>query len=171
MCQFGDMDSQDELFAQVKEKALRLLSIREHARKELEWKLSKKKYPRDLIQKALGELEEEAALSNERFAKEKARSLILQDYGPRYILQTLRQLDVEFSSDELNEVYAALEIKPHSQIQRLMAKKIRSSLEGNTEEKDFQKIESKVASTLYRRGFDVAPVMLECKKMIQNFQA
>lgn len=163
--------SDKEVRSRINEKALQLLARREHARQELSTKLAQRGFPRDLIAEELDQLELEGYLSDERFAREKARALILQDYGPRYIRGYMKNLGVSIGSEKILEVYAELEIKPQTQMHRLIEKKISSLLNGNTEERNLRKIESKVAEYLYRRGFDSQNQLDHVKDLVKEHSA
>lgn len=144
--------------SKIQEKAVQLLARREHARKELELKLRQRGFQIGLIHDVLDELEEQGYLSDKRFAREKARSLILQDYGPRYISQSLGQLQIRFLPEQMDEIYEELEVKPQDQMQRLMAKKLNLLLNGNTEERDMKKVKEKVTRFLIGRGFEMEDI-------------
>ena len=78
--------------------AMDLLARREHARKELAAKLSKRFRSRELsadsLERVLDRLEEEALLSDARFAASTLRQLASRGYGPRRVLSTLREKGV-----------------------------------------------------------------------------
>lgn len=72
------------------DKALYLLSVREHTRKELETKLSAKGYPKEEMKEALDRLEEENMLSERRFCESYIRSRLRKNpEGKAIIIQRL----------------------------------------------------------------------------------
>jgi regulatory protein len=90
--QEGDTPSdEDELCAQIRERALGLLSRREHSTLELKRKLLQRGYPRDLAAPVVEALRAEGLLSESRFAEEWTRSRISRGQGPLKIRAGLRQ--------------------------------------------------------------------------------
>ena len=86
--------------------AMDLLARREHARKELTTKLTKRFRSRalsaDSLESVLDRLEEEGLLSDVRFAASALRQLAGRGYGPRKVLSTLREKGVgELAEDAL----------------------------------------------------------------------
>lgn len=67
-----------------------LLARREHARLELEQKLSKREYDADEIRQTLDKLEQDGLLSNERFTELYTRMRINKGFGPLKIAAELR---------------------------------------------------------------------------------
>lgn len=58
------------LGSRCRQKALDLLAMREHSRKELELKLYRKEFPKEIIDTELGRLAHEGLLSDRRFAEQ-----------------------------------------------------------------------------------------------------
>lgn len=80
------------------DKALYLLSVREHTRKELETKLSAKGYPKEEMKEALDRLEEENMLSERRFCESYIRSRLRKNpEGKAIIIQRLIEKGVPSS--------------------------------------------------------------------------
>ena len=72
------------------DKALYLLSVREHTRKELETKLSAKGYQKEDMKEALDRLEEENMLNERRFCESYIRSRLRKNpEGKTIIIQRL----------------------------------------------------------------------------------
>lgn len=80
------------------DKALYLLSVREHTRKELETKLSAKGYQKEEMKEALDRLEEENMLSERRFCESYIRSRLRKNpEGKTIIIQRLIEKGVPSS--------------------------------------------------------------------------
>lgn len=90
------------------QKALGLLSLREHCRCELQTKLLQRKFPRGIVERTLDSLEEEGCLDETRYCHEYARSrLRRRPEGRRVMEQRLLQHGArrEFISDALDRIY------------------------------------------------------------------
>ena len=85
--------SQDH--ARATSAALRMLSRREHGRRELAAALRAKGFPAELIADVLQELQSQGLQSDRRFAAALVRRRIERGYGPAYIRAELRQRQVE----------------------------------------------------------------------------
>lgn len=85
-------------------KALSLLSRREHSRHELALKL-KKRFPDAFneIEEALNQLEAKKYLVNQRYAEMMVRHRAAQGYGPNYIRQELKAQKVSLDEAYLKE--------------------------------------------------------------------
>lgn len=86
-----DQDNEQRL----KNKALQLLSRREHGKEELRRKLTATESDADLVAELLLWLQEQDWLSDERFAQQFVRSKSYSGYGPIRIRMDLRQKGVE----------------------------------------------------------------------------
>lgn len=90
--QEGDTPSdEDELRAQIRERALGLLARREHSTLELKRKLLQRGYPKELAFPTVEALSVEGLLSESRYAEEWTRSRISRGQGPLKIRAGLRQ--------------------------------------------------------------------------------
>lgn len=132
-----------------REKALYLLSLRDHSRKELEMKLS-----RDTdyaTASATAERMEELGLINDQnFAKHRARDMISRKYYPaRRTVQELCALGI--SRDTAQEAVDSLECNDAQQALALLKKKYYNR---NTDEVNIRK----TAAALARYGFDGSAV-------------
>lgn len=75
----------------VKESAFRFLGLRVHSEKELQRKLSAKKYDKEIIQSVLKELKENQYLDDELFAREFAEEKIIKKaFGPNKVKAELQ---------------------------------------------------------------------------------
>jgi regulatory protein len=81
----------DQADANIRAECLRLLTGREHSRKELLQRLTAKGFAKERIDPILDELAEENWQSDARYAESYARSRILKGYGPAFIAYELRQ--------------------------------------------------------------------------------
>src|SRR5688572_4006581 len=72
------------------DRALGLLSRREHSSRELKTKLTARGYEPDEVVETLATLERSQYQSDERYAEVLARSRIAAGYGPRFIEAELR---------------------------------------------------------------------------------
>ncbi|MGR9036371.1 MAG: regulatory protein RecX [Gammaproteobacteria bacterium] len=84
---------------EIRELCLRLLSGRDHSKKELLQKLTVKGYERDTVLAVIDELAEKGWQDDLRYAESYARSRILKGYGPVRIAYELRQNGVDISLD------------------------------------------------------------------------
>ena len=133
---------------EIRHKAIHLLSLREHSRKELQQKLLLRDYALPDIVQVLDEFIKKDLQSDERFAEAYTRSRRLKGYGPERIQMELQQRGV---SDEL--ITAAIEGQDeswHEAALRVYQKKF-----GKTELKTFQE-KIKRQQFMRYRGFKEA---------------
>ncbi|MGR8952485.1 MAG: regulatory protein RecX [Gammaproteobacteria bacterium] len=85
--------------AKIRAECLRLLTGREHSRKQLLQKLISKGFARERVEPVLDALARESWLSDARYAESYARARILKGYGPTFIVYELRQngIDLEMT--------------------------------------------------------------------------
>ncbi|MAF07358.1 MAG: hypothetical protein CL389_05825 [Acidiferrobacteraceae bacterium] len=88
-------ESDVDLRAQVRDKALGLLARREHSRGELQQKLLQRGYKSPLINQVLDELCARDELSDSRYAQALVSHRAKTGYGPAYIRQELRERRVD----------------------------------------------------------------------------
>ncbi len=81
--------------AQLKNSALALLARREHSRRELTDKLSRRAGDGEQLQALLDQLQAQGLQSDERFAESFLRSRIARGQGPLRIQQQLRQKGID----------------------------------------------------------------------------
>lgn len=88
-------DAETDLIQQLENRAVALLAIREHGRKELKYKLLQKcpdaQNQPALVEFALDELEQKNWLSDERYIEQYVRQACEKGQGPYKIRQTLQQ--------------------------------------------------------------------------------
>ena len=77
--------------SQARSRAIKYLSIREHASLELRNKLKHKGFEEKVIASVLSELKAKKLLSDERFAESYVRSRTQKGFGPLRIQQELRE--------------------------------------------------------------------------------
>lgn len=104
---------------EVRELALKRLSLRENSAHELEIYLKRKEIPTDLIADTLATLIKEKLLDDRRYAQEMTRSQTARDKGPGYILQKLHQKGVRIELAEVRTLFG--ESTDHSELE--MARK------------------------------------------------
>jgi regulatory protein len=88
----------DQADANIRAECLRLLTGREHSRKELLQRLTAKGFAKERIDPILDELAEENWQSDARYAESYARSRILKGYGPVFIAYELRQNGIDLGN-------------------------------------------------------------------------
>jgi regulatory protein len=76
------------------ESAVRMLSIREHSRKELQAKLLKRRYQTDLVEQVIDDLLHSSLLSDARFAENFIASRVAKGQGPVRIRNELQERGV-----------------------------------------------------------------------------
>ncbi len=91
----------------LRDKALELLSRREHSRLELMYKLKKRGYSAEKIENLLCDFEESGYLSDARFAEEYTLSRTRRGYGKYRIRMELQQRGV--ASGIIDEIFAAVD--------------------------------------------------------------
>ena len=89
----SDLDA--DLYAEVRDKALSLLTRREHSRSELQQKLFQRGFDSALIEEVLSELCARNQLSDVRYAQALVSHRAKTGYGPDYIRQELRERSVD----------------------------------------------------------------------------
>lgn len=88
-------DPDADLYAEVRDKALKLLTRREHSRSELQQKLVQRGFESPLIEQVLSELCARNQLSDVRYAQALVSHRAKTGYGPEYIRQELRARSVD----------------------------------------------------------------------------
>lgn len=99
----------DQADAKIRAECLRLLTGREHSRKELLQKLAVKGFAKESIEPILEELSAENWQSDARYAESYARSRILKGYGPTFIAYELRQHGIDLGKTPLFDLEALAE--------------------------------------------------------------
>ena len=95
------MEQSDRI--EIEQTAIRLLTAREHSRRELLAKLAARGYAEEEIRRVLDELAEKGLQSDERFAQSFIESRVRKGYGPLRIRAELheRGLDDGLIADQL----------------------------------------------------------------------
>ena len=88
-------DPDADLYGEIREKALKLLTRREHSRRELQQKLFQRGFENPLVDRVLEELCARNQLSDARYAQVLVSHRAKTGYGPDYIRQELRERSVE----------------------------------------------------------------------------
>lgn len=99
----------DQADTKIQAECLRLLTGREHSRKELLQKLAVKGFAKESIEPILEELSAENWQSDARYAESYARSRILKGYGPTFIAYELRQHGIDLGKTPLFDLEALAE--------------------------------------------------------------
>ncbi len=81
--------------------ALRLLSRRDHSRRELGQKLRQRQFDAELVEQALDKLEQQQWLADRRFAAVQVRQHIFRKHGPLRIRVELQRKGVDEADIEL----------------------------------------------------------------------
>lgn len=89
----------DNAAKEIKDICLRLLTGREHSKKELQQKLALKGYDKNIALAVIDELAHEGWQNDLRYAENYARSRILKGYGPVRITYELQQNGVDIAAD------------------------------------------------------------------------
>ncbi len=129
-----------------------LLARREHSRRELLQKLSRRFPDRDAVAEAVDRLAQEGLQSDERFALSFTRERVLRGQGPGRILQELRQRGVAsaFADEALRTVVQDEGETWHSLAEAALTKRYGSAaLTGLDPEERVRRLRF-----LHRRGFD-----------------
>lgn len=141
----------------AKEKALWLISYRDHSEGELRQKLSRD-FGEEAVEKAIEKLKELNFLNDENFAKKYAESLSQKHLSERQIQQKLRLKGID--RDLTTETVEELNLDEKEEIRALINKKYLRKLES---EADLRR----TVAALQRRGFaysDIRAVINEFKE-------
>lgn len=138
-----------------KDKALWLISFRDHSRRELITKL-RRDYPDDCCEAAVGRLEELGLIDDSRYARRFAADLVsLKHLSERGVRQKLYEKGID--RDLIDEVLGELFIDEKEQIREIINRKYARSL-------DDEKGQRRCVNALTRLGFswsDIKSVLQE----------
>lgn len=139
----------------AKDKAMWLISYRDHSVGELRQKLSKD-YSEEAVELAINKLMDLGLMNDENFAKKYAESLSHKHLSGRAIQQKLRQkgIDKELTEDTIEE----LDLDEKDEIRALINKKYIRKL---SDEADLRR----TVASLQRRGFNYSDI----KSVIAEF--
>ena len=127
-----------------KDKAMWLISFRDHSRRELLDKL-RKDYPEDVAEAAIDRLEELGLIDDGRYARRYTADLVnLKHLSERGIRQKLREKGID--RDLIDEILEETEVDEDEQIRTIIEKKYASKL-GD------EKIRRRAVAALQRLGF------------------
>ena len=145
----------------AKEKALWLISYRDHSKKELTEKIRRTCDP-ESAEKAAARMEELGLINDESFARRYAESLIFSKNKSKTAARfelAKKGIDRELAEEILDE----LEVDPREQIKRLLSKKYK-----NLED---EKIRRRAVAALQRNGFcrdDIRSVLEEYEEYTED---
>lgn len=132
-----------------KDKAMWLISFRDHSRKELLDKL-RKDYPEDVAEAAVDRMEELGLIDDNRYARRYTADLInLKHLSERGIRQKLYEKGID--RDLIDEILEEAEVDEYEQIRIIIEKKYARNL-GD------EKIRRRAIAALQRLGFGYASI-------------
>lgn len=132
-----------------KDKAMWLISYRDHSRKELFDKL-KKDYPEDVAEAAVERMEELGLINDANYARRLTEDLIsLKHLGERGIRQKLYEKGID--RDLIDEILEDTEVDEAEQIRAVIEKKYARNL-------DDEKVRRRAVSALQRLGFGYSSI-------------
>ena len=132
-----------------KDKAMWLISFRDHSRKELLDKL-RRDYPEDVAEAAVERMEELGLIDDERYARRYTADLIsIKHLGERGVRQKLYEKGID--RDLIDAVLAETELDEAAQIRAVIEKKYAKNLSD-------EKIRRRAVSALQRMGFGYAGI-------------
>ncbi|MDG4812159.1 regulatory protein RecX [Hydrogenovibrio sp. 3SP14C1] len=151
----SEQDERQELAKQLESRAVYLLSMREHGRKELANKLFQKfaeveNYP-GLVDFVLDKCVENNWLSDERYIEAYVRQAMEKGQGPYKIRQTLR---LRTSREDLVEVHLAMEDSDWADLAKEVLQKKYGKSSGSLERKE----QAKRMRFLQSRGFSQSQI-------------
>jgi regulatory protein len=143
------------------EAALTLLDFSARSRKELEERLAIKKFSAEAIESAVGKLEQNGLVNDEKYARETAERLKLGGKGPELIRADLRKKGI--ASETINEIISGIKENTEETLEpaiALAAKKL----------KQMSRLQPDVAARrltgfLARRGFSPDTVRAILKRL------
>ncbi len=142
----------------AKEKALWLISYRDHSSKELYDKL-RRDYSEEAAQKALQRMQELGLINDEAFAKRYAAELHSKHQSPSTIRYKLIEKGID--RDTADEIVESLEIDPAHEIAALIEKKYARNLH---DEKGIRR----TVSALQRAGYRFSDIKSVLSSYIQD---
>ncbi len=146
---------------------LKLLSRREHARRELQMKARQKDYSFEMIESVLNELEEKGFINDERFALKYAQNKnIVKQWGPLKITAYLRKKGVKriISERAVKEVFKPVDVR--NRLQELVLKKKSRFLR----EEDILKRKQKMIRYLSQKGYASNKIYTYIDALMQSLQ-
>lgn len=150
---FELLQKENEYF-EIKKSALRFLSIRNHSYKELERKLIKKKFNREIVHKVLNELIELKYLNDYSFAEQFYTELKNKFFGPLKIKNEMikRGIDREIVEEITRDYFNDDDLQKQNILELLNKTKFPKKISSKQELQ-------KIYNHLINRGFSHQPVM------------
>ena len=148
------------------EKALRLLSLRDHSCREMRSKLSERGYPEPVVDRTIDRLVERKYLDDSQFAVRRARHLAYNKlYGNLRIRADLLERGVsrDLADSAISE--ARLELDEAEGLKRLMEKKHGEQMAQDLDRKNRRRL----AQSLLRKGYPAALVLEHLRKSTEDF--
>lgn len=132
-----------------KDKALWLISFRDHSKKELFTKL-RKDYCEESVEKAIARLEELGLINDECYATRLTHDLInLKHLSKRGVKEKLREKGID--RDLIDEILYSTEIDEREQIRIIIERKYKNSLND-------EKTKRRCISALQRKGYSYSDI-------------
>ena len=139
----------DSDYKRCKDKAMRLISFRDHSRSELLQKL-RRDYPEECCEKAISRMEELGLLNDGKYARHYAADLVnIKHLSERGVRQRLYEKGID--RDLTDEVLSELFIDEKEQIRAVIEKKYSRAL-------DDEKIRRRCVNALARLGFSYSDI-------------
>ncbi|MCK7593296.1 regulatory protein RecX [Pseudomarimonas salicorniae] len=127
------------------QRAVGLLSRREHSRHELRRKLVQRGEEAEAVDQALDRLEQSGLQDERRFAESLLRQRVASGYGPRYIAAELATHQLPDAL--ISQVLEAVEVDWQDQAADLVSRRFPQGLQDPSDRR-------RAAALLQRRGFD-----------------
>ena len=151
-------------FFYVKESAFRFLGLRIHSEKELQRKLSAKKYDKEIIASVIKELKENNYLDDELFAREFSEEKTNKKaFGQNKVKAELKQRGI--SQEIIDKVLEVKSAQTELDNAQMLAEKKLSSL--NSRNVDKKKIVQRLYSFLLSKGFDFDVIKAVVNKVLE----
>lgn len=155
----------------VRDKAIDLLSRREHSRAELQDKLRLRDYPHDLITEVLDECVANNYQSDERFAESFVRARVNRGYGEMKIRAELQARGI--GSELMGLAVEASDVDWKANAEEALKKKfLNAALAGNgTENVRDRKFRGKMQRFLQNRGYNPDQIISAVNRLADTVEA
>lgn len=146
-------------YIEAKVSALRLLSIRNHSSNELRQKLLKKKFPEDIINQVINELNDLNYIDDKKFADQFYNELIGKFFGPLKIKNEMvkRRIDKKIVDEILHNYFNDVNFQKEIILQYLKKNKFPVSIKSKNELQ-------KIYNHLIGRGFSSESILKSLKE-------
>lgn len=134
----------------IKQECLRLLTRRDHSRKEMQEKLATKGYDRNQVSSVIEELTKQNWQDDFRYAESYARVRSQKGFGPVYIAYELRQQGI--TQDKVDKIIRSMSDKWTTLLEQVYTKKYPESSTIDNNER------AKRIRFLMQRGFSSAMI-------------